>query len=149
MTPLDVLSGPAGSVRPHHASFRDPAGFVFTSDGELFRQINPVGQADYDASWRQVYARSSCRPAIWCATKRSIRRCRPDGRASLVLRPERVAFVSYLYEWSFSQLKDAAPHAQAPEGCGRARTLSRTLPPTTLPTMKDGRAGLTRSRSSV
>ena len=22
---------------------------MFTSDGELFRQINPVGQADYDA----------------------------------------------------------------------------------------------------
>jgi hypothetical protein len=32
----------------------------------------------------------------------------PDGRASMVLRPERVAFVSYPYEWSFSQLKDAA-----------------------------------------
>ena len=32
----------------------------------------------------------------------------PDGRASLVLRPERVAFISYPYEWSFSQLKDAA-----------------------------------------
>ena len=32
----------------------------------------------------------------------------PDGRASLVLQPERVAFISYLYEWCFSQLKDAA-----------------------------------------
>jgi len=32
----------------------------------------------------------------------------PDGRASLVLRPERVAFISYPYQWSFSQLKDAA-----------------------------------------
>ena len=32
----------------------------------------------------------------------------PDGRAASVLRPERVSFVSYPYEWSFSQLKDAA-----------------------------------------
>jgi ribosomal protein L11 methylase PrmA len=32
----------------------------------------------------------------------------PDGRAFKVIRPERVAFISYPYEWCFSQLKDAA-----------------------------------------
>ncbi len=32
----------------------------------------------------------------------------PDGLAAHVLRPARVGFVSYPYEWSFSQLKDAA-----------------------------------------
>ena len=29
-------------------------------------------------------------------------------QAACVIRPERVAFISYPYEWSFSQLKDAA-----------------------------------------
>ena len=32
----------------------------------------------------------------------------PDGRASAVLRPVRVGFISYPYEWCFSQLKAAA-----------------------------------------
>ena len=32
----------------------------------------------------------------------------PDGKASAVLRPARVGFISYPYEWCFSQLKAAA-----------------------------------------
>jgi ribosomal protein L11 methylase PrmA len=32
----------------------------------------------------------------------------PDGLAYKVIQPERVAFISYPYEWSFSQLKHAA-----------------------------------------
>jgi hypothetical protein len=32
----------------------------------------------------------------------------PDTKASVVIRPERVPFVSYPYEWCFSELKDAA-----------------------------------------
>jgi ribosomal protein L11 methylase PrmA len=32
----------------------------------------------------------------------------PDGRASCVIRPERIPFISFPYEWCFSQLKDAA-----------------------------------------
>ena len=32
-----------------NSSFRDPAGFIFTSSqGEILRQINPLGAAEFD-----------------------------------------------------------------------------------------------------
>ena len=108
MTPLDVLSPTAGPVRSHHASFRDPAGFVFTSHGELLRQINPVGRADYDALMSSGLYEKLVQAGDLVRHEEVDPALSPDGGASLVLRPERVAFVSYPYEWSFSQLKDAA-----------------------------------------
>ncbi len=90
------------------ASFRDPSGFLFTRDGILYRQVNQVYQADYDLLMQSgLYERLlkskkiiphqevDCPPAV------------PEI-AYRVLQPERVEFISYPYEWSFSQLKDAA-----------------------------------------
>ena len=108
MTPLHVLNRPSGPVRAHHASFRDPAGFVFTDQGELLRQINPVGRADYDALMASGLYEKLVQAGDLVRHEEVDPAFSPDGRASLVLRPERVAFVSYPYEWSFSQLKDAA-----------------------------------------
>ena len=104
MTPPHVLNGPLGTARSHHASFRDPAGFVFTSQGELFRQINLVGRADYDALMASGLYEKSVQAGDLVRHEEVDPAVSPDGRASLVLRPERVAFVSYPYEWSFSQL---------------------------------------------
>ena len=38
----------ATGARGHSASFRDPAGFVFTRDGVLYRQINETAGTDYE-----------------------------------------------------------------------------------------------------
>ena len=81
---------------------------MFTSDGELFRQINPVGRADYDALMASGLYEKLVQAGDLVRHEEVDPAVSPDGRASLVVRPERVAFVSYLYEWSFSQLKDAA-----------------------------------------
>ena len=108
MTPLHVLNGRVAPVRAHHASFRDPAGFVFTNQGELLRQINPVGRPDYDALMASGLYDKLVQAGDLVRHEEVDPALSPDGRASLVVRPERVAFVSYPYEWSFSQLKDAA-----------------------------------------
>jgi ribosomal protein L11 methylase PrmA len=108
VTPLDVLSGRAGSPRPHQASFRDPAGFVFTKNGELFRQVNPVGRADYEALMGSGLYAKLVQAGDLVRHEEASLSASPDGRAFSILRPERVSFVSYPYEWSFSQLKDAA-----------------------------------------
>jgi ribosomal protein L11 methylase PrmA len=98
----------AAAARPHAASFRDPAGFVFTRGGVLYRQINPEGRSDYE----QLVASGLYERLVGAGdlVRHEIADCSlsPDGRASLVVRPERVDFVSYPYEWCFSQLKDAA-----------------------------------------
>ncbi len=98
----------AGNVRLHGASFRDPAGFVFTRDGVLYRQVNLEAQRDYDQLYSsglfaELVAAGDLVPHEEVSTALS-----PDGRAYRVIRPEPVDFISYPYEWSFTQLKDAA-----------------------------------------
>jgi 2-polyprenyl-3-methyl-5-hydroxy-6-metoxy-1,4-benzoquinol methylase len=90
------------------ASFRDPSGFIFSRDGELFRQVNNSYQKEFD---KLV---SSGLHDDLTAQGRLVRHSETSeapADASLaykVIRPEPVQFISYPYEWSFSQLKDAA-----------------------------------------
>jgi ribosomal protein L11 methylase PrmA len=92
----------------HPASFRDPAGFLFRQGGDLLRQINRVYQPPYDAliaSGLYEYLTGKGR----LIPHREIEAAPPHPETAYkVIRPERVAFISYPYEWCFSQLKDAA-----------------------------------------
>ena len=109
MTPLDVHSDTVTSLlRPHQASFRDPAGFVFTRDGVLYRQVNPVGRSDYDALMTSGLYEDLVGRGDLVAHEEVDLTLSPDARAAVVLKPARVGFISYPYEWCFSQLKDAA-----------------------------------------
>ena len=89
-------------------SFRDPAAFMFTRHGVLYRQVNESGRTAYDALMESgLYGELTAsgdlvRHAEVDPTLAS------DERAYRVLQPERVALISYPYEWCFSQLKDAA-----------------------------------------
>lgn len=95
-------------TRAHRASFRDPAGFIFTRDGAIYRQVNPVGRADYDALMSSGLYQHLTEAGDLVRHEEVDRRFSPDGRGAVVLRPERVGFISYPYEWCFGQLKDAA-----------------------------------------
>lgn len=90
------------------ASFRDPSGFVFRRDGILYRQIN----GRYASDWKRLLssglhdalvASGRLIPAQIVALEFAF-----DDGAVEVIRPEPLGFLSYPYEWSFSQLKDAA-----------------------------------------
>jgi hypothetical protein len=89
------------------ASFRDPAGFIFVRDGVLYRQVNESYRSHYDLlmgsglyaalverGWLVSHEESGVAPGTQGAYK--------------ILRPAAVDFISYPYEWAFSQLKDAA-----------------------------------------
>lgn len=89
-------------------SFRDPSGFLFTRDGALYRQVNKVHRDDYDAMAESgLYADLVERGLLIPHDEVDVAPVSP-GEAYRVIRPERVGFVSYPYEWSFGQLKDAA-----------------------------------------
>ncbi len=90
------------------SSFRDPSGFLFRYAGEIYRQINVSYQEDYNLFLASgLYEHLSSRHLLV-----------PHEEAGLdlaystevykIIRPERISFISYPYEWSFSQLKDAA-----------------------------------------
>jgi hypothetical protein len=98
MPPEDVLP----------SSFRDPAGYVFRRDGVLYRAIRESVRAHYDmlmssGLYNELVAANLLVPHAEVALKGN----RP-GDIDKVIRPEEIPFISYPYEWSFSQMRDAA-----------------------------------------
>ena len=92
----------------HPASFRDPSGFLFERGGVLYRQVAASYREDYEllmasGLYQDLVAASLLIP------HREVDLEAPAGDAAFrVLQPEIVRFISYPYEWCFSQLKDAA-----------------------------------------
>ena len=90
------------------ASFRDPSGFLFTRQGSLYRQVNREYQPHYDLLMSSgLYERLVKAGLLIPHQEVDIAPADP-ALAYRVLSPRRVDFISYPYEWSFSQLKDAA-----------------------------------------
>lgn len=90
------------------SSFRDPSGFVFERDGTLYRQVDHSYAADYAALMESGLYDELVEAGLLVAHEEVSGIETGVGEPHAVLRPERVPFVSYPYEWSFSQLKDAA-----------------------------------------
>ncbi|MDA8219172.1 MAG: hypothetical protein M0Z94_16325 [Dehalococcoidales bacterium] len=94
------------SRRTLPSSFRDPSGFLFAEDGRLFRQVNHVYKDNYDLLLGSGLYHDLVDAGLLIPHEETDL-AEVDG-AYKVLRPEVLPFVSYPYEWSFSQLKDAA-----------------------------------------
>jgi ribosomal protein L11 methylase PrmA len=90
------------------ASFRDPSGFLFSRQGVLYRQVNRSYQEHYDRLMDSGLYHELVGAGLLIAHKESRVEPTEPALAYKVLEPERVGFISYPYEWSFSQLKDAA-----------------------------------------
>jgi SAM-dependent methyltransferase len=89
------------------ASFRDPSGFVFLHDDVLYRQVNQSFQPDFDHLVQSgLYKTLLEKELIVPHEEADLALARSPG-AYKILRPERIPFISYPYEWSFGQLKDA------------------------------------------
>jgi len=90
------------------ASFRDPSGFLFTRDGVLYRQVNQSYASDYNRLIEsELYEKLAKARLLIPHTEVDI----PAADQSIayrIIQPDRIAFISYPYEWAFSQLKDAA-----------------------------------------
>jgi len=92
----------------HSASFRDPSGFVFRRDGVLYRQINSRYASEYDHLMESgLYDHLTKAGRLIPCKEVKIPPAQPEISYK-VIQPEKIPFISYPYEWSFSQLKDAA-----------------------------------------
>lgn len=91
---------------PLASSFRDPAGFVFRRDGVLFRAIRAPGLSPYEALMSSGLYEELVAAGLLVPHEEVSLPEAPPG-AVKVIRPALVPFVSYPYEWCFSQLKDA------------------------------------------
>ncbi len=90
------------------ASFRDPSGVVFKREGRLYRQVNQVYQADYDLLMSSGLYDKLTKKKYLIPHQEVEQTPLVPHVAYRVIEPEPILFISYPYEWSFSQLKDAA-----------------------------------------
>ena len=94
--------------QPLGSSFRDPGGFVYTRQGVLYRQVNRVFQDRFEAFLGSGLYEELVRQRLMVPHESVSLDLAATPDAVAVLEPERVPFVSYPYEWSFGQLRDAA-----------------------------------------
>ena len=97
---------PAAEREP--GSYRDPSGFVFRRDGVLYRQVNPTFADDWAAFDSSGLHAALLSRALLIPDEPAPLDHAAEAGALAVIRPEEIGFISYPFEWSFSQLKDAA-----------------------------------------
>jgi len=118
------------------SSFRDPSGALFVSEGVLYRRINQVYKDHYDLLLSSrlyddlvaaqllipheevdiIVGRSAPAPAVNLAgvgtpalqQSPSLEQGLDSSDIYKIIKPEPIGFISYPYEWCFSQLKQAA-----------------------------------------
>jgi len=91
------------------SSFRDPTGFVFKYESTIYRQVNSVFGDTFDRFfgsdlYRDLVEKNYLLPHE-DVTATDVPR---TGSSHRIVRPVQIAYISYPYEWCFSQLKDAA-----------------------------------------
>ncbi len=80
----------------------------FNANGQIFRQINQIYQKDYEQLMSSgLYNRLTASGLLVKHQESQISPPSPEN-CYKVIHPEQVTFISYPYEWSYSQLKDAA-----------------------------------------
>ncbi len=94
---------------PDHvpSSFRDPSGFVFIRDARLYRQVNESYREEFDRFTDSGLYDALVASGLLISHREMDLAGAGPGAYKLIL-PERIPFISYPYEWCFSQLKDAA-----------------------------------------
>jgi hypothetical protein len=103
-----TLKHAADANQPLGSSFRDPSGFVFTVEHQVYRQINRSYHANYNHLMESgLYNKLVEEKFLIPHLEVSIESPRPD-LAYKIIQPTPLKFVAYPYELSFSQLKDAA-----------------------------------------
>ncbi len=101
------------SVRHAHSfkepsSFRDASGFVFFKEGCVYRQINKSYQKNYEYLMHSgLYDALTSTKLLVMHQEVDIQGTK-DNLVYKIIKPEQISFISYPYEWCFSQLKNAA-----------------------------------------
>ena len=95
----------ANETNRHPSSFKDPSGYVYISEGHLFRTVMPIYMENYEHLFSSgLYdALTAERLLVKHSEVASA-----DNKISKIIKPEYISFISYPYEWCFGQYKDAA-----------------------------------------
>ena len=91
------------------ASFRDPSGFLFYREDILYRQVNKVYQPHYDLMMESGLYAALIEQDLMVMHEETDDVPSPQSDfVYKIIRPEKVGFISYPYEWCFHELRSAA-----------------------------------------
>jgi len=94
--------------RTIRSSFRDPSGFVFLHDGSVYRQINLSYKEQYDRLTSSGLYKKLVESDLLIPHEEVEFTDGNDNNAYKIIKPYKLQFISFPYEWCFSQLKGAA-----------------------------------------
>jgi len=90
-------------MKKEYSSYRDPSGFVYREDDVILRHINK----SYIDKFKHMHSSGLYDKLV--SEDMIIEHVLVKQESDyLIIKPDKVPFISYPYEWSFSQLKDAA-----------------------------------------
>ncbi len=90
------------------SSYRDPSGFLFYRDNFIYRQVNRLYKENYDHLIDSGLYKTLVDTELLIPHEEvNVNFAEPD-KGYKIIKPEKIPFISYPYEWCFSLLKDAA-----------------------------------------
>ena len=87
----------------HSSSFRDPSGFVFTDENIVKRTINPIYFKQYNHLKDSGFYNKLFKNGLLIRHREL-----SSSDEEIIIQPEQISFITYPYEWSFNQYKEAA-----------------------------------------
>ena len=92
-------------------SFRDPEAKVFEIDNKIIRAIYQKGESKFKyLREKKIFEKSIDKNFLIETDFLENENLKKDLNCSFLLKHKKVPYISYPYEWSFEQLKDAALH---------------------------------------
>ena len=89
------------------SSFRDPSGSLFFDNGILLRRVNNLYKNNYELLMNSDLYKILVQKKLLISHKEIVFK-KKGKEVYKLIQPQFIPFISYPYEWCFSQLKDAA-----------------------------------------
>ena len=90
-------------IKREYSSFRDPAGSIYRENGILYRRIN----SSYFNQYHRLMSSGLYDELIRFKALVSHEEIKKT-QSEIIIKPQLIPFISYPYEWSFGELRDAA-----------------------------------------
>ena len=87
----------------HSSSFRDPSGYIYIEDNILKRKIYPIYFKQYNKLKNSNFFDKLFKSGLLIKHKEV-----SVSESEIIIQPDQIPFITYPYEWSFNQYKEAA-----------------------------------------
>lgn len=87
----------------HPSSFRDPSGYIFVKEGIVKRAVLPIYFKPYKTLKEKGIFKTLFEAGILIPHSEI-----SESDTEIIIQPEQIPFITYPYEWSFNQYKEAA-----------------------------------------